>query len=170
MRGRWTLAIVGLILIVAGSLLAHFTQTAGGIRIEDVGFKGAKGNTMSALLYVPPNATAQIPAPGILAALEHAFAACGEEHPGAERLQSFIDEATRDHGKEGPKSVARASEAARLAWGSGCSSTSSVHSRSSSQAHSSALSAGTWSGVGGAMPRTVLPSGERHRGSLFSWE
>lgn len=33
-----------------------------------------------------------------------------------ERLQSFIDDATREHGKEGPKSVARASEAARLAW------------------------------------------------------
>ncbi|MCC8960999.1 alpha/beta fold hydrolase [Bradyrhizobium sp. Pear76] len=58
---------MGLILIVAGGLLAHFTQTAGGIRIEDVRFKGAKGNTMSALLYVPANATAQIPAPGILA-------------------------------------------------------------------------------------------------------
>ncbi|MBK5651917.1 MAG: alpha/beta fold hydrolase [Rhizobium sp.] len=54
-------------MIVAGGLLAHFTQTAGGIRIEDVRFKGAKGNTMSALLYIPPNATAQIPAPGILA-------------------------------------------------------------------------------------------------------
>ncbi|BBB98825.1 MULTISPECIES: alpha/beta hydrolase family protein [Bradyrhizobium] len=67
MRGRWTLAILGLILIVAGGLLAHFTQTAGGIRIEDVRFKGAKGNTMSALLYIPPNATPQIPAPGILA-------------------------------------------------------------------------------------------------------
>ncbi|WP_249136797.1 alpha/beta hydrolase family protein [Bradyrhizobium tropiciagri] len=67
MRGRWTLAVVGLILIVAGGLLAHFTQTAGGIRIEDVRFKGAKGNTMSALLYVPANATPQIPAPGILA-------------------------------------------------------------------------------------------------------
>jgi len=67
MLGRWTLAIVGLILIVAGGLLAHFTQTAGGIRIEDVRFKGAKGNTMSALLYIPPNATPQIPAPGILA-------------------------------------------------------------------------------------------------------
>ncbi|WP_249167863.1 alpha/beta hydrolase family protein [Bradyrhizobium elkanii] len=67
MRGRWTLAIVGLILIVAGGLLAHFTQTARGIRIEDVRFKGAKGNTMSALLYIPPNATPQIPAPGILA-------------------------------------------------------------------------------------------------------
>jgi pimeloyl-ACP methyl ester carboxylesterase len=67
MRGRWSLAIVGLILIVAGGLLAHFTQTSGGIRIEDIRFKGAKGNTMSALLYVPPNATPQIPAPGILA-------------------------------------------------------------------------------------------------------
>ena len=67
MRGRWTLAIVGLVLIVAGGLLAHLTQTTGGIRIEDVRFKGAKGNTMSALLYVPPNATPQIPAPGILA-------------------------------------------------------------------------------------------------------
>ena len=67
MRGRWSLAIAGLILIVAGGLIAYFTQTAGGIRIEDVRFKGAKGNTMSALLYIPPNATAQTPAPGILA-------------------------------------------------------------------------------------------------------
>lgn len=67
MRGRWTLAILGIVLIVAGGLLAHVTQTAGGIRIEDVRFKGAKGNTMSALLYIPANATPQIPAPGILA-------------------------------------------------------------------------------------------------------
>ena len=43
------------------------TQTSGGIRIEDIRFKGAKGNTMSALLYIPKNATAQTPAPGILA-------------------------------------------------------------------------------------------------------
>jgi pimeloyl-ACP methyl ester carboxylesterase len=67
MRGRWSWAIAGLILILAGGLLAHFTQTSGGIRIEDVRFKGAAGNTMSALLYIPPNATAQTPAPGILA-------------------------------------------------------------------------------------------------------
>jgi pimeloyl-ACP methyl ester carboxylesterase len=67
MRGRWSLAILGLILIVAGGLLAHFTQTSGGIRIEDIRFPGAKGNTMSALLYIPPNATPQTPAPGILA-------------------------------------------------------------------------------------------------------
>jgi pimeloyl-ACP methyl ester carboxylesterase len=64
---RWTLAIAGLILILAGAWLAHLTQTSGGIRIEDVRFKGANGNTMSALLYIPPNATAQTPAPGILA-------------------------------------------------------------------------------------------------------
>src|SRR5947209_7618170 len=67
MRGRWTLAILGAVLIVVGGLLAYLTQTAGGIRIQDVRFTGAKGNTMSALLYIPANATPQIPAPGILA-------------------------------------------------------------------------------------------------------
>ena len=67
MRSRWSLAIAGLVLIVAGGLLAHLTQTSGGIRVEDVRFKGANGNVMSALLYIPPNATAQTPAPGILA-------------------------------------------------------------------------------------------------------
>ena len=67
MRGRWSLAILGLVLILAGGLLAHLTQTAGGIKIQDIRFKGAKGNTMSGLLYIPPNATPQIPAPGILA-------------------------------------------------------------------------------------------------------
>ena len=67
MHRRWTLAIVGLILILAGGVLASLTQTSGGIQIRDVRFAGAKGNTMSALLYVPANATAQLPAPGILA-------------------------------------------------------------------------------------------------------
>ena len=67
MRSRWSLAITGLVLIVAGGLLAYLTQTSGGIRVEDVRFKGANGNIMSALLYIPPNATAQTPAPGILA-------------------------------------------------------------------------------------------------------
>ena len=67
MRSRWSLAIAGFVLIVAGGLLAHLTQTSGGIRIEDIRFAGAKGNTMSALLYIPPNASAQSPAPGILA-------------------------------------------------------------------------------------------------------
>lgn len=67
MQSKWRLAAIGVILIVIGGLLAHFTQTSGGITIKDIRFTGAKGNTMSALLYVPPNATAQKPAPGILA-------------------------------------------------------------------------------------------------------
>lgn len=67
MLQRGILAIIGAALVVLGGLLAHFTQTANGIRIEDVRFKGAKGNTMSALVYVPANATENSPAPGILA-------------------------------------------------------------------------------------------------------
>ena len=67
MRSRWSLAIAGLILILAGGVLAYLTQTSGGIQIRDIRFAGAKGNVMSALLYIPPNATAQTPAPGILA-------------------------------------------------------------------------------------------------------
>jgi pimeloyl-ACP methyl ester carboxylesterase len=67
MHRRWTLASMGVVLILAGGVLAWLTQTSGGIQIRDVRFPGAKGNTMSALLYVPPNATAQLPAPGILA-------------------------------------------------------------------------------------------------------
>ena len=63
MRRRWSLAIAGLILVLAGGLLAHLMQTSGGVRIQDVRFEGAKGNTMSALLYIPPNASAQTPAP-----------------------------------------------------------------------------------------------------------
>ncbi len=67
MHRRWTLAIIGLILILAGGAFAWVTQTSGGIQIRDVRFTGAKGNTMSALLYIPANATPQLPAPGILA-------------------------------------------------------------------------------------------------------
>lgn len=67
MHRKWSLAVAGAMLILAGGALAHLTQTSGGIQIKDVRFTGAKGNTMSALLYVPPNATAQTPAPGILA-------------------------------------------------------------------------------------------------------
>src|SRR4051812_42583279 len=67
MRGRWSLAILGAILILAGGVLAYLTQTSGGITIRDIPFQGARGNPMSALLYTPPNAPARPPAPGILA-------------------------------------------------------------------------------------------------------
>jgi pimeloyl-ACP methyl ester carboxylesterase len=66
-RHPWRLFALGLALTLAGSLLAHFVQTAGGIRVTDVRFQGADGSQMSALLYVPPGVTAAAPAPGILA-------------------------------------------------------------------------------------------------------
>ena len=67
MHRKWSLAIAGAILILAGAVLAYLTQTSDGIQIRDVRFAGAKGNIMSALLYIPPNATPKTPAPGILA-------------------------------------------------------------------------------------------------------
>jgi dienelactone hydrolase len=63
---RW-LALLGLGAILIGGLIASRTQTAGGIRVQDLRFVGASGTPMSALLYVPPNATARTPAPGVLA-------------------------------------------------------------------------------------------------------
>ena len=58
---------IGVALILVGGLLAWFTQTAGGIRIQDIRFNGANGALMSGLLYIPANATAKTPAPGVLA-------------------------------------------------------------------------------------------------------
>jgi pimeloyl-ACP methyl ester carboxylesterase len=67
LRTHWGLFIVGVVLILAGALAAHLTQTSRGVRIEDVRFTGTNGVQMSALLYVPPGATAKTPVPGILA-------------------------------------------------------------------------------------------------------
>lgn len=62
------LLIVAVVLIVGGGLLASAVQRGGGaIEIQDVRFPGADGGTMSALLYVPKTASAQTPAPGVLA-------------------------------------------------------------------------------------------------------
>ena len=62
-----SLFLGGLALIVAGCILASLIQTSGGTRIQDVRFAGTDGTPMSALLYIPANATAKTPAPGILA-------------------------------------------------------------------------------------------------------
>jgi pimeloyl-ACP methyl ester carboxylesterase len=67
MFGTWRLFALGLVLILAGGVLASAIQTSGGIEIRDVRFAGAGGVEMSALLYVPANATKATPAPGILA-------------------------------------------------------------------------------------------------------
>src|ERR1041385_7614140 len=66
-KAKWGLFVAGVVLIFAGSLAAHFTQTTRGIRIQDVRFTGTNGAQMSALLYIPGNATAKTPAPAILA-------------------------------------------------------------------------------------------------------
>ena len=63
----WRLLIVGVLLILGGGVLAWVTQTSGGIRLVDVRFVGTGGAPMSALLYIPQNATPATPAPGILA-------------------------------------------------------------------------------------------------------
>ena len=63
----WKLFLLGWALILGGGFLAHKIQTAGGVRVEDVRFTGTNGTPMSALLYLPPNATRDHPAPGILA-------------------------------------------------------------------------------------------------------
>ncbi|MES2058321.1 MAG: alpha/beta fold hydrolase [Pseudomonadota bacterium] len=66
-RARGWLAALGLVLILAGAWLAAAIQTSGGISVRDIRFPGIGGTVMSALLYVPRNATAQTPAPAILA-------------------------------------------------------------------------------------------------------
>jgi pimeloyl-ACP methyl ester carboxylesterase len=64
---RWRLPLVGAALVLAGCVLASAIQTAGGIKVRDVRFIGGSGAPMSALLYVPPNASPATPAPGVLA-------------------------------------------------------------------------------------------------------
>jgi pimeloyl-ACP methyl ester carboxylesterase len=66
-RHRLPLWAIGLLIVVCGTLLAHFVQTAGGIRIQDVRFTGSNGTPMSGHLYVPPGASAKTPVPGVLA-------------------------------------------------------------------------------------------------------
>lgn len=66
-KHRWWLIIAGLIIVLAGGALAQFIRTADGTTVRDIRFTGTNGTVMSALLYVPKNATSTTPAPGILA-------------------------------------------------------------------------------------------------------
>jgi pimeloyl-ACP methyl ester carboxylesterase len=67
MLRKWGFFILGLVLILGGSYLAHAIQTAGGVVLKDVRFAGDNGLTQSGLLYVPSTATAARPAPAVLA-------------------------------------------------------------------------------------------------------
>jgi pimeloyl-ACP methyl ester carboxylesterase len=60
--------LLALLLILAGDLLAWAVQTGfGKIDVRDIRWTTDGGAVMSALLYVPPTATPETPAPGILA-------------------------------------------------------------------------------------------------------
>lgn len=59
--------VMGLLLVLAGGYLAHAIQTSGGIKVSDVRFDIGDGQKQAALLYRPPGATVENPAPAILA-------------------------------------------------------------------------------------------------------
>lgn len=61
MQKQWRSFLLGWLIILIGSVLAHSIQTSGDIRIKDVRFNGADGNVLSAYLYIPPGVTASHP-------------------------------------------------------------------------------------------------------------
>ena len=64
----WSLLAVAIALVLAGGTTAALTQTsAGAVEVRDTTFVGADGHLINGLLYVPSTATAETPAPGILA-------------------------------------------------------------------------------------------------------
>jgi pimeloyl-ACP methyl ester carboxylesterase len=68
---RLGLFVLGWVLVLAGGLIASLVQTPGGVKVEDIRFPGQGGVQFSALLYVPPGASAQHPAPAVL--VSHGF-------------------------------------------------------------------------------------------------
>ncbi|MFZ1743765.1 MAG: alpha/beta fold hydrolase [Pontixanthobacter sp.] len=66
-KARWWLIVAGLGIVLAGAFLAQLVRTADGTTVRDIRFTGTNGTVMSALLYIPKNASSTAPAPGILA-------------------------------------------------------------------------------------------------------
>lgn len=103
---KWTLVLIGFVLILAGAVVAHMTRTDGGIKVKDVRFATPSGTLMSAFLYIPPNATTKTPAPGILAV--HGYVNSRETQDGfaiefARRGYVVLEMDQRGHGySEGP--------------------------------------------------------------------
>jgi pimeloyl-ACP methyl ester carboxylesterase len=71
MGKRLALFVLGWVLVLAGGLIASLVQTSGGVKVEDVRFPGQGRVQFSALLYVPPGANVQHPAPAVL--VSHGF-------------------------------------------------------------------------------------------------
>ena len=65
------LFVIGCLLILVGSYIAHKVQTTNGVVVQDVRFPGEGGLTMSGLLYTPKAATPAHPAPAVL--VSHGF-------------------------------------------------------------------------------------------------
>lgn len=66
MLRRYGLTGLGLLLVLAGSVLAWAIQTSGGVKVSDVRFPGPKGVVMSGLLYTPRGVDAAHPTPAVL--------------------------------------------------------------------------------------------------------
>lgn len=67
MKGK-LLLVVSVIMIIAGGIIAnHIQNDFCKIKVKDVRFAASDGRIMSALLFIPGNATSKTPAPGILA-------------------------------------------------------------------------------------------------------
>ena len=67
-RTSWTLLIIALVLILAGSLLGSWVNTgAGAATVQDIKIYGTNGYVISAYLYTPKSASAQKPADRIQA-------------------------------------------------------------------------------------------------------
>jgi pimeloyl-ACP methyl ester carboxylesterase len=68
MRKETRLALIGAILVFVAGCVAWMVQTdSGKVAVRDLRFAGSNGTVMSALLFIPANATAKTPAPAILA-------------------------------------------------------------------------------------------------------
>lgn len=64
----WAMLAVAIAMVLAGGVTASMVQTsAGQVDVRDTRFVGADGSIVSGLLYVPAGASAENPAPGILA-------------------------------------------------------------------------------------------------------
>lgn len=71
MRLGLTLLALGWVLALGGGWAAHLVQTSGGAEVRDVRFPMADGTQLSGLLYLPPDASVDRPAPAVL--LSHGY-------------------------------------------------------------------------------------------------
>lgn len=67
-KKRWIVALIALVLFVGGFITANTAQTDGGyVKVSRIDIISNEGIKLSAKMYIPQNATAETPAPGILA-------------------------------------------------------------------------------------------------------